>query len=124
MDRCFLGGCAGAVDADVPGIELHTAAVLALVALRQPTGTTAAHLAVEEFPVGVGGVAQAVAVFLRAVGEFTGEASGQTLSHDLLPLGRSPVLHGPGTIRRRPARVEHIGDPAGEVEGVLGLEKT
>ncbi len=57
--RLLRGGSAG-VDADVLGVQLGFLVVPLAVVLDQPARPSAADLVVDELPVGVGGVAEAV----------------------------------------------------------------
>ena len=115
VDRGLLGARPGAVDADVLGEE-----VLAVVAEDEPSGTLVADLVVAQLAVGVGLVAETVAVVgVLVVGHLAAQAVGQRLALFLL-LGRdAPGGGAPGLLVRGDALVERVVE-VGVVEG-LGL---
>jgi len=121
VHRRLFGRRRRAVDTDVASPQLLVAVADPAVARRdEPPGADLAHLVVPGLAVGVGGVADAVAVVRRDVGQLTGQVPVDAVALRLLAGGDAPPVAHPWALRRGVALVERIGDAV--VEGVLGAE--
>src|SRR3954466_178889 len=119
----FLGRGGPAVDALVPGQQagLGVGRVTSVEVLES-AGALVPDLVVEQLAVGVGGVAEPVALVALVLRELAGQPAAEALPGGLLPLRRAPVVDRPGTLGGRPAGVQDVRDAAGVVERVLRFE--
>ena len=89
----------------------------------QPAGPHVAHLVVEQLAVGVGAVAEAVALVRRSAGSSRASRPSRLSPADSSALRGPPVLDRPRPLRRRPPGVQDVADAARVLEGVLRLEE-